>query len=92
MQQHFCRTNNVVGGAEELDGTLCLRVATSPNMDVVVEELHNVLESACRRSFRILRTTKKALQHKSVPCWTEGLNNSEEKGKCTATEVSTDER
>jgi len=73
MQQHFCRTNNVVGGAEELDGILCLRVATSPNMDVVVEELHDVLELACRRSFRILRTTEKALQHKSVPWWTEGL-------------------
>jgi hypothetical protein len=64
IEQHLCGTSNTVGGAEELDGTLCRRVATAPNMEVVVEELHNILESACRSSFRLLRTTKKALPHK----------------------------
>jgi len=42
-------------------------------METVVKELHDILESACRSSFRILRTTKKTLPHKSVPWWTEGL-------------------
>jgi hypothetical protein len=73
MERHLCGTSNVVGEAEELDGTLCLRVATAPNMEVVVEEIRDVLESACRSSLRLLRTTKKALPHKSVPWWTERL-------------------
>jgi len=73
MEQQFCGTNNEVGGAEELDETLCLRVAKAPNMETVVEELHGILELACRSSFRILRTTKKTLPQKSIPWWTEGL-------------------
>jgi hypothetical protein len=73
MEQHLCGTSNAVGGAEELDGTLCRRVGAAPNMEVVVEELHDVLELACRSSFRLLRTTKKALPHESVPWWTERL-------------------
>jgi hypothetical protein len=41
-------------------------------MEVVVEELHDALESACKSSFRLLRTNK-ALPHKPVPWWTERL-------------------
>jgi hypothetical protein len=73
MEQRFCGTNKEVGGIEELDEILCLRVAKTTNMDTVVEELHEFLVSACRSSFKILRTTKKALPHKSVPWRTEGL-------------------
>ena len=72
MEQHLCGTSNMVGGAEELGRTPSLRVATAPNMEVVAE-LHDVLESACRSSFRLLRTTKKVLPHNSVPWWTERL-------------------
>jgi hypothetical protein len=36
-------------------------------------ELHDVLASVCSSSFKILRTTKKASTHKSVPWWTERL-------------------
>ena len=40
-------------------------------MEVVVEELHDALESACRSCLRLLRTTKKLLPRKSVPWRTE---------------------
>jgi hypothetical protein len=73
MKQRFCGSNSVVGETEELDETLRLRVAKAPNMETIVEELHDVLASACSSSFKILRTTKKASNHKSVPWWTEGL-------------------
>jgi hypothetical protein len=33
----------------------------TPDMDTIVEELHQVLDSACKSSFKLLRTTKKAL-------------------------------
>jgi hypothetical protein len=58
---------------EKLDVTLSQRVATSPNMGAEVEELHDALDSACRSSFRPVRSTKKALPHKSVPWWTQRL-------------------
>jgi hypothetical protein len=72
MEQKFCGTNEV-GGTVKLDEILCSRVAKASNMDTIVEELYNVPVSACRNSFRVLQTTKKALLHKSVPWWTEGL-------------------
>jgi exonuclease III len=72
MEQRFCGSNSEVGETEELDETLRLRVAKAPNMETIVEE-HDVLASACSSSFKILRTTKKASTHKSVPWWTEGL-------------------
>jgi len=72
MEQRFCGSNSEVGETEELDETLRLRVAKAPNMETIVEELHDVLASACSSSFKILRT-KKASTHKSVPWWTEGL-------------------
>jgi len=73
MEQQFCGSNSEVGEIEELGETLCLRVAKAPNMETIVEELHDVLASACSSSFKILRTTKKASMHKSVPWWMEGL-------------------
>jgi len=41
-------------------------------METIVE-LHDVLALACSSSFKVLRTTKKASTHGSVPWWTEGL-------------------
>jgi len=72
MEQRFCGSNSEVGEAEELGETIPLRVTKAPNMKTIVEELHDVLASACRSSFKILRT-RKASTHKSVPWWTEGL-------------------
>jgi hypothetical protein len=45
MEQYLGGISKAGIGAEELDGTLCLIVATAPNMKVVVEELHDALES-----------------------------------------------
>ena len=73
IEQRFCGSNSEVGETEELDETLRLRVAKAPNMETIVEELHDILASAWSSSFKILRTTKKASTHKSVPWWTEGL-------------------
>jgi hypothetical protein len=42
-------------------------------MEAEVEELHEALYSACRSSFRPIRSTKKALQHKPVSWWTQRL-------------------
>jgi len=45
-------------------------------MEAVIEELHAVLDTACRSSFRLTRltrTTKKASPQKSVPWWTQSL-------------------
>ena len=73
MEQRFCRSNSEVGEREQLDETLRLRVAKARNMETIVEEFHEILVSACSRSFKMLRKTKKASTHKSVPWWTEGL-------------------
>ena len=44
IEQQFCGTNGEVGGAGELEETLCLRVAKAPNMEIVVQEIQDVLE------------------------------------------------
>ena len=56
-----------IEGTEKLDEILCLRETKAPDMDTIVEELHEVLISACTSLFKILQTTKKALPPKSVP-------------------------
>jgi len=56
-----------------LDEILCSRVAKEPEMDIIVEKFHEVLDLACRNSFKTLRATKTALLNKSVPWWTEEL-------------------
>ena len=90
IKQRFCGSNSEVGETEELDETLRLRVAKAPNMQTIVE-FHDVLASACSSSFKILRTTKKASTQ--ISSLVDGRTyDLEEKGKCTATSVPTDER
>jgi hypothetical protein len=36
-----------------------------------IEEFHEVLELACRSSFKISWATKTALTHKTVPWWSK---------------------
>jgi hypothetical protein len=72
VEQKLCETN-VVGGTEMLEEALCSRVANEPDMDIIVEEIDEVLDLACRSSFKILRATKTVLLHKSVPWWSEEL-------------------
>jgi hypothetical protein len=52
-------------------------MAEAPDVDTIVEELHEILDSACRKSFKILQTTKKALLHKSLPGGKKNLQSSE---------------
>jgi len=71
-EQKLCETN-VVGGTEMLDKTLYTIVAKEPDMNKIVEEFHEVLDLACRSSFKISRATKTASTQKSVPWWSEEL-------------------
>jgi hypothetical protein len=82
-EQKLCETN-VVGGTEMLDEALCARVAKEPDMDTIVEEFHEVLDLACRSSFKILWATKTALLHVSSLV-VRRTYNSAEKGKCAST-------
>ena len=56
-----------------LDETLCTRVEKETVMDKIVEEFHEVLDLACRSSFKISRVTKTASTHKSVHWWSAEL-------------------
>jgi hypothetical protein len=63
-------------GVEKLDEALCQRVQSAPHMEEIVEELHEALDKFCKSSFKLTRPTrkiKKAVQHKSVPWWTQKL-------------------
>ena len=73
MEEIARRTEMEVKGEETLDQTLWQRVATATNIEAVVDELHAVLDSTCRSSFRQTGPTGKVLRHKSVPWWTPRL-------------------
>jgi hypothetical protein len=70
-EQKLCETN-IVGGTEMLDIILCSRVAKEPDMNEIVE-FHEVLDMACRSSFKILWATKTASTHKSLPWLSEEI-------------------
>jgi hypothetical protein len=75
MEQLLTGINTAEVGVEKLDEALCQRVQSAPNIEEIAEELHEALDKACKSSFRLSRptsTTKKAVQHKSVP-WTQNL-------------------
>jgi len=73
MEQLLIGMNKERGGIERLDGQLSERVAAAPCMKTVIEELQEVLETACRTSFRIRNISQKATSHKSVHWWTQNL-------------------
>jgi hypothetical protein len=64
---------NTLGETETLDKILCTRVTKELVIEKSVEELYEVLESACKNSFKILRGTKTALFHKTVRWWSREL-------------------
>jgi hypothetical protein len=43
------------------------------DIEELIEEFHDVMKSACNKSFRKRRASKKAMSNKSVPWWTEEL-------------------
>ena len=52
---------------------LCTRVTNEPDVERLVEKFYEVLEAACRRSFRSSRDTKEKSTHKTVPWWSGEL-------------------
>jgi hypothetical protein len=61
------------GGTETLDKVLCTQVTNKPDVEGLVKEFYEVLEAACRSSFRSSRATNTKSTHKMVPWWSGEL-------------------
>jgi len=72
FEQKLAKTRNVVS-TQTLDNVLCTRVTNAPGVELLVEEFYEVLEAACRTSFRYSRPTHANSTHKTVPWWSEEL-------------------
>jgi hypothetical protein len=72
LEQKLIETHNA-GGTETLDEVLCTRVANEPDVEGLVQEFYQVLEAACRSSFRSARATNAKSTHKTVPWWSGEL-------------------
>jgi hypothetical protein len=57
---------------EDLDIMLCARIAQEADIEKSTEEFHDILRTACNKTYKKHRTSKKTT-HKSVPWWTEEL-------------------
>jgi hypothetical protein len=51
---------------EDLDMMLCAHIAEEANIEKSIEEFHVILKTACNKTYRKPRTSKKTT-HKSVP-------------------------
>ena len=58
---------------EDLDTMLCTRIFEDENIEKYAEEFHEILKTACNKTFRKHRNLKTTTTHKSVPWWTEEL-------------------
>jgi hypothetical protein len=52
---------------------LCARIAEEADIEKSTEEFHVILKTACNKTYRKYRTSRKTTTHKSVPWWTEEL-------------------
>jgi hypothetical protein len=52
---------------------VCAHIAEEADIEKSTEEFHVILKTACNKTCRKQRTSKKTTTHKSVPCWTEEL-------------------
>jgi hypothetical protein len=57
---------------EDLDIMLCAHIAEEAENEKSIEEFHVILKTACDKTYKKPRTTKKT-SRKSVPWWTEEL-------------------
>jgi hypothetical protein len=73
MEQLLYGPNKVKAGLEELDEDLSQRVRKAQNTEEVIEEFQEVLDKACKSSYRLNRTTKKETHHKRFAWWTQSL-------------------
>ena len=71
-EKKLCKINKE-GGTEELDKMLCKRVTNEMDIEKSIEEFHEVVELACRKSFRTQRASRKGMPKKIVPWWREEL-------------------
>ena len=76
MEQQLTGINTVEAGMENLDDALCKTKQSALNIEEIVEKFHEALDKVCKSSFQQItpaNTNKKAVQHKSVPWWTQNL-------------------
>ena len=52
---------------------LCARIPQEADIEKSVEEFHVILKTACNKTYKTHRKSKKTTTHKSVPWWTEEL-------------------
>jgi len=71
---------NIARGSEKTDKSddtleevLCRRMSSATTSEAAVEELHSVLDYACRSSFEQTGKTGRGFRHKTVPWWTTRL-------------------
>jgi len=72
LEEKLSMTNKE-GGTEDLDGILSKRAHEKPDIEESIEEFHEMLKTACDKSFRKKWASKKVLADKSIPWWTEEL-------------------
>ena len=58
---------------KDLDIMLCARKAEEADIEKSTEEFHVILKTACNKTYRKHRTSKKTTTHISVPWWTKEL-------------------
>ena len=58
---------------DALEEALIRRISTATNREARVEELHTVLDYACRISFKQTGKEGRGIRHKPVPWWTTRL-------------------
>ena len=73
MEQLTYGRYKVKPGIYELDEDLRQRVGTAQNTEEIIEEFQEVLDKACKTSYRLIRTIEKEPHHKTVPWWTQRL-------------------
>jgi hypothetical protein len=68
----LCRLRNAES-TEDLDTTLCARMAEEEDIGKSTEEFHVILKTTCDTTYKKPSTIKKTTAHKSVPWWTQEL-------------------
>jgi len=66
-------TGKAADEVDTLDEMLKRRVVMTTNIEAAVDELHEIMDHACRTSFRQAGKKGKGLKHKSIPWWSSRL-------------------
>ena len=68
-------TTNKHADTGDLNSTLVKRLTSECNIENTIDELYEDLTTACNESLRTQQAPKKATSNRSVPFWTDELNN-----------------